>query len=132
MVSEVGAVNNHIYILRTNFLNEIFYTSHTYHSFDFLPPLTPVTTSSPNKKSGYLNPPILAVCVRHAAPSTGCHLSAHSYTAKGRILTNKHMPRHEIPSIREQINSSIRNLLHRAPPPQRDILHAISQVIRRG
>ena len=46
-------------------------TSRQYQSFDFLPPLTPATTSSPRRKSGYLNPPRFGICVRHAAPSTG-------------------------------------------------------------
>lgn len=55
--------NNQKDILRLN-------TSPIHHSFDFLPPLTPVTTSSPKRKSGYLNPPMLGVCARHAAPST--------------------------------------------------------------
>lgn len=55
--------NNQKDILRLN-------TSPKNHSFDFLPPLTPVTTSSPKRKSGYLNPPMLGVCARHAAPST--------------------------------------------------------------
>lgn len=48
-----------------------FITSEIIHqSFDFFPPLTPVTISSPKRKSGYLNPPMLGVDVRHDAPST--------------------------------------------------------------
>ena len=91
------------------------------HSFDFLPPLTPANTSSPRRKSGYLNPPIFGPAVRHAAPSTRRRGSAPAPTQiEGRMLTDERLPIHEVPGIGEQINSSVCDLLHSAPASQRD------------
>ena len=52
------------------------------------------------------------------------------YIVEWGLLTNKRLTGDVIPSIREQVNGSICNLLHRAPPSQRDSFHRISQIVR--
>lgn len=49
-----------------------------------------------------------------------------------RVLTNKRLPVHEVPSIREQVNGSVRNLFHSTPPSERDPFQRSRQIIRLG
>lgn len=71
-----------------------------HQSFDFLPPLTPVMTSSPRRKSGYLNPPIFGDCVRHAAPSTGIPNAISPLLAKFYTLRKMDTHRRESARLR--------------------------------
>ena len=104
-----------------------------FHSFAFLVPATPVTSSPLSKKSGYWNPaPGLDWLVRQAPPSTATPrqrnyppfdttaISAKQREKEKRVhLTNKGLAVDKVARVSKQIHRRVGNLLDSSPSSYR-------------